>query len=329
MASLNTTHYHPPFFVLKGIPGLEAVHIWISIPFCALYVTLVLGNALILFIIKTEASLHQPMYFLLSMLSGTDITLSTSVIPKMLTAFWFDCREIYFDACLIQMFFVHFFTATESGVLMLMAFDRYTAICYPLRYTSILTNSLLAKLVLAVSLRSLLVISPFPFLIKRLPFCAHYVIHHTFCEHMSVAKLACADIKVNTVYGMSAALSVVFLDMLFISLSYIMILKAVVRLSSKQARVKAFSTCTAHICVIAVFYIPFLFTVFLQRVGHKISPSFHIIVANLYLIIPPTVNPIVYGINTKQVQQRIWKILHCRRNNTPKNKRADELRSKV
>ncbi|XP_030055571.1 olfactory receptor 52E4-like [Microcaecilia unicolor] len=309
MSTLNNTHYQPPFFILKGIPGLEAMHIWNSIPFCTLYVPVLLGNALILFIIKTEACLHQPMYFLLSMLSGTDITLSTSVIPKMLSAFWFNSREISFDACLIQMFFLHFFTATESGVLMLMAFDRYVAICYPLRYTSILTNSLLAKLTVAVSLRSLLVITPFPFLVKRLTFCNHDVIHHTYCEHMSIAKLACADIKVNKIYGLVVSLFVVVLDMLFIALSCIMMLKAVVQLSSNDAKLKAFSTCTAHICVIAAFYTAFLFTVSLQRVGH-ISPSVHIIVANLYLIIPPTVNPIVYGVNTKQIQERIVILFH-------------------
>ncbi|XP_029442142.1 olfactory receptor 52N4-like [Rhinatrema bivittatum] len=310
MSALNNTQYQPPFFILKGIPGLEAAHIWISIPFCTLYVSTVIANSIILFIIKTEVSLHQPMYFLLSMLSGTDIILSTSVIPKMLGVFWFNSREIYFDACLIQMFFAHTFTAVESSILMLMAVDRYIAICNPLRYSSILTNPLLVKMALAVFLRSVLIITPIPFLVKRLPFCRNDVIAHTFCEHMSVAKLACADIKVNAIYGMSLTLFIVALDMLFIALSYIMILKAVIRLSTKEARVKAFSTCIAHISVIAVFYTPFLFTVMLQRIGQTVSPSVHITVANLYLIIPPTVNPIVYGVNTKQIRERIRKVLH-------------------
>ncbi|XP_029442134.1 LOW QUALITY PROTEIN: olfactory receptor 52N5-like [Rhinatrema bivittatum] len=311
MSALNNTHDNQfLFFILKGIPGLEAAHIWISIPFCTLYVTAVIANSVIIFIIQAEASLHQPMYFLLSMLSGTDIILSTSVMPKMLSAFWFNSREIYFEACLIQMFFVHTFTSVESGVLMLMAVDRYVAVCNPLRYTSILTNPLLLKTALAVLLRSVLLAAPFSFLVKRLPFCRNDVIAHTYCEHMSVAKLACADIKINTVYGISVALFVVVLDMIFIALSYILILKAVIRLSSKDARMKAFSTCTAHVTVIAMFYTPLLFTVFLQRVGHKVSPSVHIIVANLYLIIPPTVNPIVYGVNTRQIRERIRKGLH-------------------
>ncbi|XP_029442140.1 olfactory receptor 52E4-like [Rhinatrema bivittatum] len=310
MSALNNTHYQPPFFILNGIPGLEAAHIWISIPFCTLYVSTVLANSIILFIIKTEASLHQPMYFLLSMLSGTDIILSTSVMPKMLSAFWFNSREIYFDACLIQMFFAHTSTGMESGVLMLMAVDRYVAVCNPLRYTSILTNPLLVKMALAVFLRSVLIITPIPFLVKRLPFCRNDVIAHTYCEHMSVAKLACADIKVNAIYGMSIVLFVVILDMLLIAFSYILILKAVIRLSSKEARVKALSTCTAHVCVIAVFYTPMLFTVMLQRIGQTVSPSIHITVANLYLIIPPTVNPIVYGVKTKQIRERIRKVLH-------------------
>ncbi|XP_029457546.1 olfactory receptor 52E4-like [Rhinatrema bivittatum] len=313
MSAFNTTHYQPPFFILMGIPGLEAAHIWISIPFCTLYVTAVIGNSIIIFIIKTDASLHQPMYFLLSMLSGTDIALPTCVIPKMLGAFWFDSREIYFDACLMQMYFAHSFVVVESGILISMAFDRYVAVCNPLRYTSILTNALLAKLAFLVIFRSMLYVLPFPFLTKRLPFCNSNVIAHTYCEHMSVARLACADITANAVYGMSIALCGVFLDLLFIALSYALILKAVVRLSSKEARAKAFSTCTAHVCVIAVFYTPFLFTVILQRVGHTLSPSVHIIVANLYFLVPPIVNPVVYGVNTKQIRDRILKIFHLGR----------------
>ncbi|XP_029442135.1 olfactory receptor 52E4-like [Rhinatrema bivittatum] len=309
MSALNNTHYQPPFFILKGIPGLESAHIWISIPFCILYVTAVIANSIIIFIIKTEASLHQPMYFLLSMLSGTDIALPTSVIPKMLGVLWFNSREIYFDACLIQMFFAHTFTIVESGILMLMALDRYIAVCNPLRYTSILTNPLFVKMALAVFLRSVLVITPIPFLVKRLPFCISDVILHTYCEHMSVAKLACADIRVNIVYGVIIALLVIVLDILIIALSYLLILKAVIRLSSKEARVKAFSTCTAHVCVIAVFYTPMLFTAVLQRVGHTLSPYVHIIVANLYLIIPPSVNPIVYGVSTRQIRERVRKVL--------------------
>ncbi|XP_030055800.1 olfactory receptor 52N4-like isoform X4 [Microcaecilia unicolor] len=282
MLVLNCTPHKPSFFILKGIPGLEAAHLWISVPWTAFYMMTIIANSVVLYIIKTEASLHQPMYIFLSMLSGTDIALPTCVIPKTLSAFWFGSKEIYFEACLIQMYFAHSLMVVESGILTSMAFDRYMAVCNPLRYTSILTNALLGKLAFLVVLRSILYVVPFPFLLKRLPFCNSNVIAHTYCEHMSVAKLACADITVNAVYGMTIAFSVVFLDLMCISLSYALILRAVVGLSSKEARAKAFSTCTAHICVIAVFYTPFLFTVILQRVGHKVSPSAHIIVANLY-----------------------------------------------
>ncbi|XP_029457668.1 olfactory receptor 52N2-like [Rhinatrema bivittatum] len=308
MLAPNNTQYQPPFFILMGIPGLEAAHIWISIPFCTLYVTAVIGNAIILIIIKTDASLHQPMYFLLSMLSGMDIAIPTCVIPKMLGIFWFGNQEIHFSACLIQMVCTHALTAVESGVLMLMALDRYTAVCNPLRYTSVLTTQLLAKMGLAVFLRGGLLFAPLAFLLQRLPFCRNNIIAHTYCEHMSVAKLACASITLSTVYGMSVALSLVTLDLLCIALSYALILRTVVRLSSKEARAKAFSTCTAHVCVIAMFYAPGISTAFLQRVSHNVSPSVHIVVANLYLIIPPAVNPVVYGVSTRQIREKVRSI---------------------
>ncbi|XP_030055570.1 olfactory receptor 52K2-like [Microcaecilia unicolor] len=313
MSVLNHSHYQPSFFILKGIPGLEDGHIWISIPCCAFYVCTIVANSLILFIIKTEAGLHQPMYILLSMLSGSDIALPTCVIPKMLAAFWFNSREIYFEACLIQMYFTHSFVVVESGVLTVMAFDRYVAICNPLRYTCILTSQLLAKIGLVVLLRSALLFAPLPFLLKRLTFCPNNVIAHTYCEHMSIAKLACADIRINSVYGMTAALTIIALDFPCIVLSYALILKAVIGLSTKEARVKAFNTCTAHVCVIVMFYAPIVSTVLLQRIAHKTSPTVHIIVANLYIIVPPAINPVLYSVNTKEIRQRVLKIFYHRR----------------
>ncbi|XP_029442137.1 olfactory receptor 52N4-like [Rhinatrema bivittatum] len=309
--SLGKTELIPSFFVLKGIPGLEDVHIWISIPFSLMYVITVIANCLILFIIKTEARLHQPMYVLLSVLAGIDLALSTSSLPKAIGIFWFKLEEIRFDVCLLQMFLIQYLGSIESGILTLMALDRYIAVCNPLRYTAILTNTLLAKMVVIVLMRSAVLVSPVPILLKRLPFCNSNVIHHTYCEHMSVAKLACADITVNFVYGLSVSLFIGGIDVPLIALSYALILRSVMNLSSKDTRAKAFSTCTAHVCVIAVFYTPFLFSVFIQRFKNKVAPSVQITVANIYLLVPPMVNPIIYGVKTKQIQERILKMV-CR-----------------
>ncbi|XP_015331674.1 olfactory receptor 52N4-like [Marmota marmota marmota] len=136
------------------------------------------------------------------------------------------------------------------------------------------------------------------------------MIHHTYCDQLSVAKLSCGNIKANIIYGLMVAFLIGGFDILCITVSYTMILRAVVSLSSADARQKAFSTCTAHICAIVFSYSPAFFCFFFNRFGgHTIPPSCHIIVANIYLLLPPTMNPIVYGVKTKQIRDCVMKIL--------------------
>uniref|UniRef100_A0A8C9JKC2 Olfactory receptor n=2 Tax=Panthera tigris TaxID=9694 RepID=A0A8C9JKC2_PANTA len=309
MLMLNKTNWTPASFILNGVPELEDMHLWISFPFCSMYAVAMVGNCGLLYLIHLEDSLHRPMYYFLAMLSLTDIVMCSSTIPKALSIFWCHLKEIGFDECLVQMFFVHTFTGMESGVLMLMALDRYVAICYPLHYSTILTNPVIAKVGLATFLRGVFLIIPFTFLTKRLPYCRGNIIPHTYCDHMSVAKLSCGNIKVNVIYGLMVALLIGGFDILCITISYTMILRAVVSLSSADARQKAFSTCTAHICAIVFSYSPAFFSFFSHRFGgHTIPPSCHIIVANIYLLLPPTMNPIVYGVKTKQIRDCVIRI---------------------
>ena len=310
MLGANSSSLTPKFFILNGVPGLETVHIWISLPFCFMYIIALVGNCGLIYLIGHEEALHRPMYYFLALLSFTDVTLCTTTVPNMLCIFWFNLKEIDFNGCLAQMFFVHMLTGMESGVLMLMALDRYVAICHPLRYASILTSAVIAKAGLATLLRGVMLIFPFTFLTKRLPYCRGNFIPHTYCDHMSVAKVSCGKVKVNAIYGLLAALLIGGFDIFCISMSYTMILRAVVSLSSTDARHKAFSTCTSHICAIVITYIPAFFTFFTHRFGgHSIPHHIHIIVANLYLLLPPTMNPIVYGIKTKQIREGVIKLL--------------------
>ncbi|EPQ20246.1 Olfactory receptor 52N2 [Myotis brandtii] len=235
MHGANSTSLTPRYFILNGIPVLEALHIWISLPFCFMYIIALVGNCGLIYLIIHEEALHRPMYYFLALLSLTDVSGCTSFVPNMLGIFWFSLKEIDFDACLVQMFFIHMLTGMESGVLMLMALDRYVAICYPLRYSTILTNTTITKVGLATFSRSVLVMIPFTFLIKRLPFCRGNLIHHTYCDHMSVAKLSCGNIKINAIYGLIAAILIGGFDMFWISMSYTMIIHAVVNLSSADA----------------------------------------------------------------------------------------------
>ncbi|XP_010083226.1 PREDICTED: olfactory receptor 52R1-like [Pterocles gutturalis] len=138
----------PLSFIPTGIPGLEDAQFWIAIPFCTMYSVTVLGNVTLLLVIKMDPSLHSPMFHLLSMLAALDLVLT---MPKLLSILWFCSQEIRFGGWVAQMFFTHAFTTVESGVLLIMAFDQYLAICKPLRYSAILTSPTIAKLGLAAA----------------------------------------------------------------------------------------------------------------------------------------------------------------------------------
>ncbi|XP_006885715.1 PREDICTED: olfactory receptor 52B6-like [Elephantulus edwardii] len=301
-APLNSSDTRSAGCLLTGIPGLEHLHIWLSIPFCAMYIAALAGNGVLICVIFSQPSLHEPMYIFLSLLAGADVLLSTSTMPKALANFWFGSGHISFEGCLTQMFFIHFLFVADSAVLLAMAFDRYVAICSPLRYATILTSAVIGKIVVATLTRSFMIMFPSIFLLKRLHYCRVNVIAHTFCEHMGIARLSCSDISINVWYGLAAALLSTGLDIILITISYIHILHAVFRLPSQDARSKALSTCGSHVCVILLFYIPALFSVFAYRFGGRHIPRYvHILLANLYVVIPPMLNPIIYGVRTKQI----------------------------
>uniref|UniRef100_A0A8D0L3V3 Olfactory receptor n=1 Tax=Sphenodon punctatus TaxID=8508 RepID=A0A8D0L3V3_SPHPU len=308
MAAANLTSSIPATFLLQGIPGLEAAHVWLSVPVCSIYVVIIAGNCTVLLVVATEPALHRPMCYFLCMLAGIDLAASTSALPKMLCLFWFRAGEISTGACLAQMFFIHALCMMESAVLLVMALDRYVAICFPLRYGSIVTGALVAKMGLAAVARGTLLMGPCPFFIRRLSFCRTNIIRHTYCEHMAVVKLACGDTRISRAYGLSVALIVIGGDLLFISFSYVLIVRAVLRLSSREARRKAFGTCGSHLCVILISYTPALFSFFTHRFGHNVAPHIHILLANLYLLFPPMLNPIVYGVRTKEIRERVRRV---------------------
>ncbi|XP_036599683.1 olfactory receptor 52B6-like [Trichosurus vulpecula] len=302
MPPLNITDTRLAGCFLTGIPGLEHLHIWLSIPFCIMYVAALAGNSMLISVIISQRSLHEPVYLFLSMLASADILLSTSAMPKALTIFWLGTQAIPFDACLTQMFCIHFLFVADSAILLAMAFDRYVAICSPLHYNTLLTPTVIKKIAGAILTRSFCIIFPSIFLLKRLPYCQTNIISHTFCEHMGIAWLSCADISVNVWYGVAAALLSTGLDIILIAISYVLILRTVFHLPSHEAQHKALGTCGSHICVILLFYIPALFSVFAYRFGRKSIPRYvHILLANLYVVIPPMLNPVIYGVRTKQI----------------------------
>ncbi|KAK9402711.1 olfactory receptor [Crotalus adamanteus] len=298
-------HAPPTSFLLLGLPGLESVQAWLSIPFCSIYVLSLLGNATLLWVIWTESSLHQPMYLFLSILALTDMAMPTCILPKMLAIFWTKAQEITFAACLVQMFTVHALSAVESGTLTAMAYDRYVAICYPLSYTTLLSPRTVVKFGAAIAIRAFVIILPFPFLLLRLRFCHSRNISHTYCEHMALVKLACGNTTPNNLYGLVVSLLIVGGDLTFIFASYGQILWTVFHLPSLEARHKALGTCGAHVGVIFILYTPALFSFLSHRFGHSIPHNVHIFLANIYLLVPSMLNPMVYGAKTKEIHNRL------------------------
>lgn len=203
------------------------------------------------------------------------------------------------------MFFLHYSFVLDSAILMAMAFDHYVAICSPLRYTTILTPKTIIKIAMGISFRRFCIILPDVFLLTRLPFCRTRIIPHIYCEHIGIVRLACADISINIWYGFCVPIMMVISDVILIAVSYALIPCAVFRLPSQDVRQKALSTCGSNVCVILMFYMPAFFSILAHRFGHNVSRTFHIMFANLYIVIPPALNPMVYGVKTKQIRDKV------------------------
>ncbi|CAM2095683.1 unnamed protein product [Caretta caretta] len=308
MPTCNESNISPARFLLAGIPGLEADGPWISIPFCSMYLIAILGNSLILFVIKTQQNLHQPMYLFLSMLSVTDLGLCVSTLPTMLSVFLFNTREIGIDVCLTQLFFVHTFSIMESSVLVAMAFDRFVAIRHPLRYVSTLTSARIGNIGLAIIIRGIGLHVPAVILLNRLPYSKIQYLSYSYCLYPDVMKMACADSTPSSFYGLFVILSSLGLDSVLIVLSYIMILQTLLSITSQQERLKALNTCVSHICVSLLFFTPPISLSMIHRFKKQALPESQILLSYLHLLFPPVLNPIVYSIKTKEIHKRIMKI---------------------
>ncbi|EPY72755.1 olfactory receptor 51Q1 [Camelus ferus] len=266
MSDVTNTTQDPFYFILTGIPGFEASHVWISIPFCCLYIISIMGNTTILAVIGTEPSLHQPMYLFLSMLALTDLGLTLTTLPTVMQLLWFDIRQINFEGCFAQFFFLHGFSFMESSVLLAMSFDRYVAICHPLHYATILTSEVIGRI-------------------------------------GDMIRLVCADIRVNSWYGFALVLLIIVMDPLLIVLSYTLILKSILGSATWTARLRALNNCLSHILAVLLLYVPMVGVSMTHRFAKQASPLVHVIVANIYVLAPPVMNPIIYSVKTKQIRQ--------------------------
>ncbi|NXC42149.1 O52I1 protein, partial [Penelope pileata] len=293
-------------FILLGVPTLEAFPTCLGLLFCSAYVMALVGNSVVLLVIGLDRSLRDPVHCFLCMLALIDVVMATSVVPKMLSIFWLNSAEISYTACFVQMFLVHSSTSEESGVLLAMAFDRYVAICHPLQYRVILNHQTIAQIGLAIVVRALLFMVPLLGMVTQLPYCHSLVVAHSYCEHMAVAKLACADPRPSRLYSVAVSSLIVGMDVAFIAVSYAMILRAVLGKASCR---RALSTCTCHICVMLLYYVPGMVSIYAQQFSSAVSVRAQVLLADLYLTLPTVLNPIIYSVRTRRIRRAMLKVL--------------------
>lgn len=248
------------------------------------------------------------------MLAATDVGLSLSTLPTVLSAFLLNHREIEFYSCLTQMFFIHTFSSMESAILLAMAFDRFVAIHNPLHYTVVLTYSRIMGMGLAAMIRGVVLMVPLPILLKRLPFCKDVILSHCYCYHPDVMKLACGPITVNIIYGLSLVLCSFGVDSMFTVISISLILKTVLGIASKDGQLKVLNTCVSHIFTVCIFYVLLIVLALIHRFGTFTSPLLHVTMANFFLFLTPVLNPLVYSLKTKQIRFAVHKIFKSRKN---------------
>ncbi|XP_004447589.1 olfactory receptor 51B2-like [Dasypus novemcinctus] len=288
-------------FLLTGFPSLEIFHPWICISFFVIYISILFSNGILLFLIREDHTLHEPMYYFLAILAATDLGVTLTTMPTVLGVLWLDHREISHEACFFQAYLIHSLSIVESGVLLVMAYDRFIAICAPLRYTSILTNVKVMKIGLAVILRGFILIVPIIIKLSGFPYCKSHVLSHAFCLHQDVIKLACADVTFNRLYPVALVSLTGFLDSMLILISYIIILKTVIGIASGKEQAKALNTCVSHIGCVLVFYVT-VTGLTLIRFGKYVPHVVHVIMSYIYFLFPPFMNPIIYSIKTKQIR---------------------------
>nr|XP_017503189.2 olfactory receptor 7G2-like [Manis javanica] len=275
--------------------------------FLSVYLVTILGNLLIFLAINCDTHLHTPMYFFLCNLSLADISLSTITIPNMLVNIQAQNQHISYTGCLTQICFVLVFIGFESCLLSAMAYDRYVAICHPLRYTVIMTPRLCVLLILLCLLLSTGNALLHSLMVLRLSFCTNREIPHFFCELAQVIKLACSDTFIN-----NFLIFVVFslfggLPLSGITFSYAQIVFSVLRVPSAGGRYKAFSTCGSHLSVVSLFYGTGLGVYISSAVADSSRKA--AVASVMYAVVPQMMNPFIYSLRNRDMKLAFRKLI--------------------
>ncbi|XP_039719380.1 olfactory receptor 10A3-like [Pteropus medius] len=293
-------------FILLGFSNFPELQEQLFGVFLIIYLVTLMGNAIIIFIICLEKSLHVPMYLFLQNLSVVDVSFSAVIMPEMLVVLSTEKTLISFVSCFAQMYFILFFGGTECFLLGAMAYDRFAAICHPLSYPMIMNKSVFIKLVIFSWVSGILVATVQTTWVFSFPFCGPNEINHISCETPAVLQLVCADTFLFEIYAFTGTILIIVVPFLLILLSYIRILFAILKMSSRAGRQKAFSTCASHLTSVTLFYGTASMTYLQPKSGY--SPETKKLMSLAYSLLTPLLNPLIYSLRNSEMKRALMKL---------------------
>ncbi|NXN88581.1 OR6F1 protein, partial [Bombycilla garrulus] len=287
-------------FILLGFPGSWQFRVSFVVLFALMYTLTVIGNASIIVLVWRSSNLHTPMYFFLCNLSFLEIWYTTGVVPKAIGVMLGTSQTISFSVCILQLFFLLSLGSTECFLLSVMAYDRYLAICYPLRYSSLMSSVISVRLALSSWLGGFLAISLLALLTSRQTFCGPDVINHFLCDIDSCLALSCSDTWPVELATFLVSIIVVVASCVATLVSYMYIIASILRIQSAHGRKKAFSTCSAHLSIVTMWYGS---TMFLYvKPSAQNSLDLNKIVNTFNTVVTPLLNPFIYTLRNKEVK---------------------------
>ncbi|XP_006122825.1 olfactory receptor 6F1-like [Pelodiscus sinensis] len=297
-------------FILLGFPGSPYLQISLFLIFLLMYIVTFLGNMAIIILVVTYRRLHTPMYFFLVNLSFLEICYTTTSAPKALAIFLGKSKTISLTGCLLQIYFGFSFGCTEYCLLSVMAYDRYLAICYPLRYSTIMNSSLSIQLAVGSWVSGFLVMALLLSLISQLSFCGPNIIDHFHCEKNSLIVLSCTDISIIQILDLALSVIVILGSCVITLLSYVYIISTVLKIPSRKGQQKALSTCSSHLAVVLLWYVSTILLFVKPSARHSLELTKTVNIINT--IVTPLLNPFIYALRNKEMKEAMQNILRGR-----------------
>ncbi|XP_070659328.1 olfactory receptor 6B9-like [Bos indicus] len=301
----NITHISE--FVLVGFPTYSWLQVLLFFLFLITYLFVLLENVVIILTIWVTGSLHKPMYYFLGTMSFLETWYISVTVPKMLAGFLLCPNTISFLGCMTQLYFFTSLACTECVLLAAMAYDRYVAICWPLRYPVMMTTEFCVQLTISSWLSGFTVSLAKVYFISQVSFCGNNILNHFFCDVSPILKLACMDLSMTEMVDFVLAIIILVFPLSATVLSYAFIVSAILHIPSATGQWKAFSTCASHLMVVVIFYTAVIF----MYVRPRAIASFNSnkLISAIYAVFTPMLNPIIYCLRKKEVKNAIRKTM--------------------